>query len=41
MAINGLNVGVSQESLFLSFPPLLGFIFASILVPWNDISYGR
>ncbi len=41
MAINGLNVGVSQEGLFLSFPPLLGFIFASILVPWNDISYGR
>ena len=39
MAINGLNVGVSQEGLFLSFPPLLGFILASILIPWNDISY--
>lgn len=41
MAINGLNVGVSQEGLFLSFPPLLGFIFASILIPWNDMSYGE
>ncbi|MBW4536889.1 MAG: hypothetical protein KME09_23445 [Pleurocapsa minor HA4230-MV1] len=41
MALNGLNIGVSQEGLFLKFPSLLGFVFSSILIPWDEISYGQ
>ena len=39
IGINRFNVGASEQGLFLSFSFIMGFIFPSILVPWNEICY--
>lgn len=41
VSITGLNIGVLDKGLFLSFPFPIDFIFPALLIPWNEISYGK
>ncbi|PSB08048.1 hypothetical protein C7B62_18005 [Pleurocapsa sp. CCALA 161] len=41
IAINRFNIGVSDKGLFLSFSSLMGLAFSSLLIPWDEISYGQ
>lgn len=41
IAFSKLSIGVSSEGLFLSRSFLVGLASSSILIPWNDISYGE
>ncbi len=40
-SIRGLNIGVSGEGLFLSVPPPINIAYPSLLIPWDEISYGQ
>ena len=40
-SIKGLNIGVSGEGLFLSVPPPINIAYPSLLIPWDEISYGQ
>lgn len=41
ISLKGLNIGVSGKGLFLSFSSPVDYIFSSLLIPWEEISYGK
>ena len=41
VSITGSNIGVSDKGLYLSFPFPIDFVFPALLIPWDEISYGK
>lgn len=39
IGVNKFNVGVSNQGVFLAFSFIMGYVFPSILVPWDEICY--